>query len=299
MAFVEKPALSIIVPTFNNLEVLKSCLDSWRRIVTDPLVEILVIEDGCSDGTAEYLQKEAQSPWGRRCLRWFHENDVHALRATNRGFKEGRADLLVAWQDDMFVEKPWFVPELVRTFRDYPDIGLLTLSRGIDFYPLAKPLEKWEDLHDGRHHVDSIGPRFFNWFRLQEVDGVIRPWVVRRECLEKVGHLDEAYVPDEWDESDLCCRIRQAGWKVAAHSYERLGAYRHLGSSTLSKEPSEKLKKRVFPNGKLFRERWAALIERECSRSRKNWLRRTSLAGWGHTLGRMVYHLYLSARQHH
>jgi GT2 family glycosyltransferase len=287
MTIDEKPALSVVVPTFNNLEILKTCLDSWQRFATDPPVEILVIEDGCSDGTAEYLQTEAQSPWGRRCLRWFHENDVHALRATNRGFRVGRADLLVAWQDDMFVEKPWFVRELVDTFKHYPDIGLLALSRGINFYPLQKPLEVWEDLHDPRHHQDTIGPRPLNWFRLHEVDGVIRPWVLRRQCLDKVGFLDEAFVPDEWDESDLCSRIREAGWKIAIYGYERLGAYRHLGSTTLSKEPSEKLKKRVLPNGKLFRERWSKLIAEKFSRERKTWIRKSSIAGWGHTFWKM------------
>ena len=39
----------------------------------------------------------------------------------------------------------------------------------------------------------------------------------------------------EWDEADLCFRIREAGWKIATHGYERAGAYDHLGSSTLKK----------------------------------------------------------------
>ena len=40
-------------------------------------------------------------------------------------------------------------------------------------------------------------------------------------------------MPTEWDEADLAYRIREAGWKVATCGYERLGAYEHLGSSTL------------------------------------------------------------------
>ena len=58
---------------------------------------------------------------------------------------------------------------------------------------------------------------------------MIRPWVVRRACLDRVGPLDEAFRPTEWDEADLAFRIREAGWKVATCGYERLGAYFHLG----------------------------------------------------------------------
>ena len=65
------------------------------------------------------------------------------------------------------------------------------------------------------------------------MDAVIRPWVVRRDCLERVGTLDEAFRPTEWDEADLAFRIREAGWKVATCGYERLGAYSHLGSTTI------------------------------------------------------------------
>ena len=67
---------------------------------------------------------------------------------------------------------------------------------------------------------------------------MIRPWIVRRACLERVGMLDEAFRPTEWDEADLAFRIRQAGWRVATSGFERLGAYHHLGSTTLGRAPS-------------------------------------------------------------
>src|SRR3989304_5323738 len=85
----------------------------------------------------------------------------------------------------------------------------------------------------GRRLESPLGPPPFNWVRLQEVDSVIRPWIVRRECIDRVGPLDEVFVPTEWDEVDLGFRLRAAGWKVATCGYERLGGYQHLGSSTL------------------------------------------------------------------
>ena len=58
-------------------------------------------------------------------------------------------------------------------------------------------------------------------------------------------------MPTEWDEADLAFRVRAAGWKVAACGYERLGAYHHVGSSTLG-TLSDAYKARVLRNGRLF-----------------------------------------------
>jgi GT2 family glycosyltransferase len=114
------------------------------------------------------------------------------------------------------------------------------------------------------------------------VDALVRPWVVRRDCLDQVGALDEAFVPTEWDEADLAFRIRAAGWKVATCGYERLGAYRHLGSSTLG-ELSDSYKARVLRNGRLFHERWDGEIRRSHARQRASWIRPISVEAWAAT----------------
>jgi GT2 family glycosyltransferase len=286
------PKLSVIIPTFNNLKVLERCLESWERFASDQPVELIVIEDGCKDGTAEFLRAREQTSWGRRFLRWVHENDVNQVRCNNRGFKEARAPLFIVWDDDMFLEVRWFVPELLRTLEAYPDIGLLSLIRGLNVFPLKKPIGEWEDLHLPEHMTSSIGEGPLNWLRLTEVDIVIRPWVVRRACIEKVGPLDEAFCPIEWDEADLAYRIRKGGWLVATHNYERLGAFTHVGSTTLGKMPSEKHKAMVLPNGRLFHERWQPTIVDQHPRTRRTWwrrlptisvptlLRRGALFGW-------------------
>ena len=49
------PQLSVIIATHNNRAVLQKCLECWQRFAADAPVELLVVEDGCTDGTAEYL----------------------------------------------------------------------------------------------------------------------------------------------------------------------------------------------------------------------------------------------------
>jgi GT2 family glycosyltransferase len=277
---LESPELTVVIPTHDNLEMLRRCLAGWRRHADGAPVELLVIEDGCSDGTADFLAEQADTPWGRRHLRWLHAADEHELACTNLGIASARAALVLSWHDDMFLQAGWFIPELLATLRAYPEIGLLSLSRGLTLTPVDRRLESWHDTIDWRRVQSTIGPAPLNWVRLYEVDGVMRPWVVRRQCTEQVGALDEAFRPTEWDEVDLCYRIRAAGWKIATHGYERDGAYVHALNSTLGRTPSERRMELGLRNARMFFDRWSEAIRREHSRPRRSWARRLSDAGW-------------------
>lgn len=272
------PRLSVVIPTFNNAEILERCLDSWERFASNMPVELIVIEDGCRDNTARILDERAATPWGRQHIRAIHEHNIHELRATNRGLSEARAAIAMSWHDDMFLRTDWLVPELLRTFERHEDIGLLCLSRGLLCHDVGEPINTWDELTDFRRLESTIGPRPLNWFCLEEVDAVIRPWVVRRACLDRVGPLDEAFVPTGWDEADLAFRIRQAGWRVATHGYERDGAFVHLGSSTFAKFALNL--EQDLRNGQLFHERWDETIRSQPRRPRRRWLRRASVPAW-------------------
>jgi GT2 family glycosyltransferase len=291
------PLVSVIVPTHNNVAVLRRCVESWRTQTAPYACELLIVEDGCDDGTAAYVNEVLQSEWGAAHVRVFHESNVHEQRCTNRGMAEGRAPLLLAWQDDMFVARRWFLDELVGTFRDHPDLGLLGLSRGLDCRPHGEPIARWEDLTDWNRLASTIGQGPLNWWRLQEVDFVIRPWIVRREIVRGVGALDTAFALSEWDEADLCFRIRLAGWNVATHGYERLGAYVHLGSTTLGRSFSDAYKAQVLRNGLLFHARWDDEIRRSHARTRRTWWRRAPATACGSTIARGLRHLLYKATQ--
>ena len=272
------PQLSVIVPTHDNLAVLRRCVDSWRALGGDRAFELLIVEDGCRDGTAAWLEELVATPWGATHVRVFHEADVHEQRCTNRGLAEAAAPLALVWQDDMFVARRWLVSELLRLFQSYDDLGLLGLTRGLDCHPFHAPIQGWEDLTDWNRLTSTIGYAPLNWVRVQEVDFVIRPWVVRRAAIARTGALDSAFALSEWDEADLCFRIRGAGWRIGTHGYERVGAYVHQGSSTLARSFTDKYKAQVLRNGLLFHQRWDEEIARNHLRRRRTWWRRMSAA---------------------
>lgn len=278
------PRLSVVIATHDNLPVLQRCLDAWRRHASHLPVELLVVEDGCTDGTREYLASAAAERWGAITMRALHEDNVHELMCTNRGFREAAAPLILSWHDDMFVRASWFVPELLATFDAYPDLGLLSLSRGLLCRPVDEPIRTFDDSIDWRRLQSTIGAGPLNWLRLTEVDAVMRPWVVRRACIDRVGPLDEVFRPTEWDEADFCFRIRSAGWKVATHGFERDAAYQHLLSTTYGRTPSERRQAAALRNALVFHQRWDATIADQHARPMKTWRRRLSAAGFAGTL---------------
>ena len=156
---IDTPKLSVVIPTFNNVDLLRRCLDDWERFATNAPVELIVIEDGCRDRTAAFLEERAATPWGKAHLRCIHEGNVHELRATNRGLAEARAPLVMSWHDDMFLRADWLVAELLATFDRYPDLGLLCLSRGLLCHHIEAPITTWEELIDFRRLESTIGRR--------------------------------------------------------------------------------------------------------------------------------------------
>jgi GT2 family glycosyltransferase len=251
-----------------------------ERIAGGQQVEIIVIEDGCRDATPRFSKISRARNGARGICGAFTKVVFTSSAARIEDSAPLERDLVVAWQDDMFVRRKWLVSELVATFQKYDELGLLCLSRGLNCHPLDEPIVTWNDLIDGRRLRARSVRRRSTGSALEEVDAVIRPWIVRKPFLEAVGYLDEAFVPTEWDEADLCFRIRQAGWKVATHGYERVGAYSHLGSTTISRGFTESYKQRVLRNGRLFHERWDDVIRYQAARQRRRWWRRTSAAGW-------------------
>ena len=135
--------LSVVIPTFNNEAILRRAIESWQTFAEAASIEIVVVEDGCRDGTRKVLGDIADTAWGRAHLRWIHMDEAHELRCTNAGFRIARGRLLMAWQDDMFLKARWLPEELIEIFDRHKDVGLLGLSRGLDMFPVDEPIERW------------------------------------------------------------------------------------------------------------------------------------------------------------
>lgn len=137
---LEKPFLSIVIPTFNRIDRIRRVLDALvAQEYPREAFEVIVISDGSTDGTNEYLQKLSLPV---RLIPVFQSNRGPAA-ARNAGVSKASGDLIVFIDDDV-VPAPAFLIAHVKAHaaagRDVAVIGpLLTPS---DFEML--PWVRWE-----------------------------------------------------------------------------------------------------------------------------------------------------------
>lgn len=149
--------ISVVIPTLNNRELLRGCLDSLlaQRRRAD---EILVVDNGSEDGTGEMVRREFA---GRARLLIEPRTGVHHAR--NRGIAEASGDI-VAFTDDDVLLPPGWLEALAGCFEDPGVAGAggptravwpagrdlpsaLRSGRGrsllgiVDFGPVRKPLD--------------------------------------------------------------------------------------------------------------------------------------------------------------
>ena len=115
------PAISVVIPLYNQAPFLQRALDSvLAQTMTD--FEIMVVDDGSTDGGAQ-LAEGYQDP---RLVCLYQENRG-AAAARNRGLAAAQGDL-VAFLDADDTWKPQFLEVILRLRRAFPQAGAYATS---------------------------------------------------------------------------------------------------------------------------------------------------------------------------
>ena len=126
--------VSVIVPTYNRAPVLVEALDSaWKQ--TYRPIELLIVDDGSTDGTEELLEK-----WRRTCdndcrfsLRYFFQENAGAPSARNLGLIESKGEY-IQFLDSDDVLYPDMLQQIVNVFErkhcDFVHVGYEKICAG-------------------------------------------------------------------------------------------------------------------------------------------------------------------------
>lgn len=191
---MNKPEVSIIVPTFNHFEdCLKPCLESIKETTDLDKVEIIVVANGCTDGTRDYMQAQDE----HFKLVWFDE-PLGYTKATNEGLKVAKGEYIVFLNNDARLlpqEKNTWLNLMIDPMKKDPSIGV------------TGPL---------RDHSPIEGYDFMVFFCA----------TTRREVIDKVGLLDEWFSPGSGEDIDFCIKAANRGYKLLQVPEDRkLGFY--------------------------------------------------------------------------
>jgi GT2 family glycosyltransferase len=84
-------------------------------------------------------------------------------------------------------------------------------------------------------------------------------WLVRREAQQAVGLFSDEYYPVQYEDVDLCVRLRLAGWKVICEPGVRIRHIENVTSRNLKGHPFARLTVR---NGMTFKQKWSDVLPR-------------------------------------
>jgi GT2 family glycosyltransferase len=177
--------VSIVIPTYNHLEdCLQPCLESVIKYTDLTQTEVLVIANGCTDGTADYVNGLSQAGLPIRLI--WNDAPLGYTKATNIGFREARGEYVIALNNDTILLPQalnGWVDELLVDMKKNPLLGI------------TGPLELY---------CPSTNQPFIVFFCA----------ALRKSMLDRVGILDEIFSPGGCEDIDLCLRARKAGYQV-------------------------------------------------------------------------------------
>ncbi len=202
------PLVSIVIPSYNGKALLKNCLRSLRKQTYRP-IEILVVDNGSSDGTAELLDQEF--PEVKIVAQ---KNNLGFAAGCNRGAHDAKGQWILFLNNDT-THAPDFIGCLVESALQKEEIGIA----------YSKVL-----LQSPEGTIDSIGSQmtalgFLTHIGLYEEDRgqydqikeVFSPkgvsFLVRRSLFERLGGFDEQFFA-YFEESDFSWRVWLSGHQV-------------------------------------------------------------------------------------
>src|ERR1700694_3709220 len=120
--FVSAPFVSVIVPTHERIELLRSCLQALMSLHY-PAYEIIIVDNAPqTQATADFIR---QTYHDVPCIHYICEERLGASEARNRGIMAARGEILAFTDDDAVVDPYWLI-ELVRAFRSADDVACVT-----------------------------------------------------------------------------------------------------------------------------------------------------------------------------
>jgi len=221
-----EPTVSVVIVNWNGAHHLDECLASLRAQTWRDEMEVIIIDNGSTDGSLELLERYAT--WVRVI-----PNAANAGFAAgcNQGIRASRSEFIALLNNDTVVEPTW-LEELVKAMRRADDLGCCT-SKILSYYA--------RDVFDNAGHVvcgdgltrgrGRLEPDHGQFERLEEVfcpSGCAA--LLRRQMVDDIGLFDEAFFA-YCEDADLGFRARLRGWRcvyvptaVVYHKFSGSGA---------------------------------------------------------------------------
>lgn len=233
-----QPGVSIIIPTRDRVDLLRTCIDSITGLTDYPEFEIVVIDnDSAEPETHDYFasipHQVVPSPGE------FNFSDL-----MNAGAAAAKHPLLLLLNNDCLVEDGAWLSEMVSELVDPTVTAVGCLLRGLDGEP------QHEGVCLGLRGAQALNIEFHGYCGFdkptRDVIGVTAACVlVRADAYKAIGGFDHE-LRVGFGDVDFCLRLVEAGGRIV---YTPHAALRHIGMASRREDPHRE-------DDALFRSRW-------------------------------------------
>lgn len=199
--------VSVIIPNWNGLELMKICLPSLLKQSYENF-EVIVVDNGSSDGSVNYLK--VKFPQIKNVVL---SKNFGFSKAVNEGIKASKGEFIFLLNNDTEVDKDC-IRELVCAVEEHSEVGFVSAKilkfdrRGIidnagDYLDSVGHL-----LTRGLNEKDDKNFQVGEYIFLATGGGSL----IKRQVFNKIGFFDESYF-FYMEDADLCFRAQLAGFK--------------------------------------------------------------------------------------
>lgn len=243
------PKISIIVLTYNNLELNKLCIRSILEKTAYPNYEIIIVDNCSTDGTREYLSE--LSPQKPNVKVIFNENNLGFAAGNNVGLREADGDYIVLLNNDTVITRGWLTA-MCKHLENDETLGMcgpVTNSIGneamikVDYHSMGE-LERFSYNYTTKHLNEEY--RDINVLAFFCT-------MIKKRVIEECGYLDETYGIGMFEDDDYAEMVKSRGYSLTIA--EDAFVHHFMGVS-FKKLNDEKYIKLFNENKDKFEKKW-------------------------------------------
>ncbi len=192
---------SIVIPTYNRLPILQKCVSALEFQTFDPQIvtdyEIVVVDDGSTDGTIEWLNTStAELPH----VKIYEQAHQGASAARNLGVENARGDTIIFIDSDLVVTSTF-----LQSHADQLLVGQKTLGNDKLFtYGAVINTANFEDPTSEAYKIMDFSNAYFATGNV----AIARHWLI------EAGLFDLGFSLYGWEDLELGVRLKNLGIKM-------------------------------------------------------------------------------------
>jgi GT2 family glycosyltransferase len=252
---MKKIILSVVVVNLNTRDLTVGCIRSIQKQAKDLPFEVLLTDNGSTDGSVEAFQKiKKEKYWNDRFTLILNKTNTGYGKANNQGIKKAKGKYILLLNNDTVVHKD-ALQNLIKFAETRPDAGVVgskllnidgSLQMSCFHFPTITNAIK-EYFFGKKGLFEKFAPKGKNPSTVDSVVGAA--FLITPEARKRVGILDERYFA-YFEDIDYCRQTWKSGLKVY---YLPDSVITHYHGATFKKLADEGQRwKKLIPSSKIY-----------------------------------------------